>query len=79
MQCVLRKDCDSDTKDVYMPHSSFVFYRQQLRFLAERKSLLKLDKVFYLLNILPAYEEPQHLYNLYVENGLHNEFPRCIL
>ena len=30
---VLRKDCNSDTKDGYIPHSSFVFYRQQLQLL----------------------------------------------
>ena len=30
---VLRKDCNSDAKDVYIPHSSFVFYRQQLQLL----------------------------------------------
>ena len=41
---VLRKDCNSDTKDVYIPHSSFVF---QMRLLATRKSRLKLDKVLW--------------------------------
>ena len=30
---VLRKDCNSDTKDGYIPHSSFVFYRQQSQLL----------------------------------------------
>ena len=58
---VLRKDCNSDTKGVYIPHSSFVFYRQQLRLLAKRKSSLKLYKDFYLLSILSAYEEPLNL------------------
>ena len=58
---ILRKDCNSDTKDVYVPHSSFVFYRQQLRLLAQRKSSLKLYKDFYLLSVLPAYDEPLNL------------------
>ena len=68
---VLRKDCNSDTKDVYIPHFSFVFYRQQLWLLAYWKSRLKFVTcfVFYLLM------RNLYIYILYVKNGIQKEFP----
>ena len=56
--------CNSDTKDVGIHHSSFVFYWQQLLLLAWQKSRLKLDKDFDLLmkNLCG--------YNLYLKTGM---------
>ena len=58
---VLRKDCNSDNKDAYLPHSSLAFYQLRLRLLTLPKSRLNLGKFFYLLGILPTYEEPLNL------------------
>ena len=43
---VLRKECNSDTKDVYIPNSFFLFYEKQLWLLAQWISSLKLEKGF---------------------------------
>ena len=62
---VLRKDCNSDTKDVYIPHSFFLFYEKQLWLLVNIK--FKVRKSFYLLM------------KFYVKNGIQKEFLRCVL